>query len=387
MGSVLIILQMSNQIFDDSMIDAPTTGHLTEFGLLPDLPDEILMIILRKWLVTAGPITNPWLQNPSDSNGPQLTYGWASELNMAILRSSKRLHELGTRVLYGENVFRFTAEVTTMPNSPNLGTYVHGFLTRRIHSEFFSQSPTIVSTAEMVKNVLIQYSDNDSDNFARHGYAKDNANEPAPDHLDLEFQLSVLRRIQNLPLDLRRLTVTFDEEAKDILQYLEKKSAVPSTQWIQPDYNLDPRFFALTGSEVSSRIAGWKAFRDVKEPAIDSNNISHAGMKVKVLTARGTDEPLDNFRRARSNQGLVGDAIKQWFSSTNILVTSWNFSGRFICRNVQDDGTLIEPLDAIDPPEDRSIPGCRHGSLMRGMSRRAQSSSRDRNPQTGRFSS
>ncbi|KAH9214291.1 hypothetical protein DL95DRAFT_504207 [Leptodontidium sp. 2 PMI_412] len=323
--------------------------------------------------VADEPITNPHVQNQKwsqkDPNTHEYTergvikYKWSRYLRPAILATNKTHHSLGIKMLYQYNTFRFTRLVAQANNdwaefcirskkNPKLDSYLlEDFLKTkvRLFDTPGASRPTRVRRSLLIKKLLVEDSDLDSDHYAKRGISKLPPRVCPTDKQRYVFY--IVNKFIKLGGKLRDLTITMDDEEPGLVDQLIFEEAV------------------MYHSEQSEE--RWQNFVEKSRHKVWSKNWSFVEQKVQPNTVavdyvnvRGTDATSGGdlkFRyfegRSRKINGIhvsgnyvptskVAKCLLKYFKTCCKIgllqqLPIVSFTGKFTQRQLKDDGTWV----------------------------------------------
>lgn len=133
----------------------PNTQPST-FHLFVCFDENIHRLIVKQMLVSDGVITNPWMQHNLDQDQHTYQeYGWNEWVNLSFLAVSKEWHEIGVKMLYEYNTFRFTRQVPAI-GYRNLVNRTRSFLAKQRTIYSPTEDPKRVTRASLIKHIIIQ---------------------------------------------------------------------------------------------------------------------------------------------------------------------------------------------------------------------------------------
>ncbi|KAL5331987.1 hypothetical protein ACEPPN_001530 [Leptodophora sp. 'Broadleaf-Isolate-01'] len=337
------------------------------------LPTDLIQYLIRFMLVADEPITNPHVQNQKwsqkDPNTHEYTergvikYKWSRYLRPAILATNKTYHSLGIKMLYQYNTFRFTRLVAQANNdwaefcirskkNPKLDSYLlEDFLKTkvRLFDTPGASRPTRVRRSLLIKKLLVEDSDLDSDHYAKRGISKLPPRVCPTDKQRYVFY--IVNKFIKLGGKLRDLTITMDDEEPGLVDQLIFEEAV------------------MYHSEQSEE--RWQNFVEKSRHKVWSKNWSFVEQKVQPNTVavdyvnvRGTDATSGGdlkFRyfegRSRKINGIhvsgnyvptskVAKCLLKYFKTCCKIglvqhLSIVSFTGKFTQRRLKDDGTWV----------------------------------------------
>ncbi|PVH78490.1 hypothetical protein DL98DRAFT_533787 [Cadophora sp. DSE1049] len=339
-----------------------------------DLPTWAKRLILEKALVTSdATITNPWmLHNLDDDDNIYKPYDWCRGLNIDILCTSKEIHELGVKLLYESNIFRFTRLV----DEQECGTVrLQRFLAKKI-SVFSSNGPArLVPIASLIRRVVIHNSDVDSDALASRGYAQPLLDKP--DAEQFPFVGACLRRLKSLNCQLLRLTITVDEQVEGVVESIEACSASGGGENMvaSPDYTKD---ISGSNNERALRTMAWNSMHSsvasvaasaAHAPVTNSDGKTTDDKRKTETRGRGDDEfsvelfivrgsisQTEDSRQMVPAGALGATALETWLSTHGIRPNAVRYTGPFTKRILLPDGSLPPTLEMeIDESENVEV--------------------------------
>lgn len=187
--------------------------------------------MLKFMLVAPEGIVNPWMNRGElEKDYPRHTnaHTWRKWLRPSILATCRTFYKLGTPMLHGYNTFRLLHPAPRIRDSTY--NYMHfvldllrflGYIHLKLDSGkgHFLDTRSQVSRKELIKHLQIQPSEIDDDALASKGVSRVINNWFL---MGTEYTLFLLSALATCRLNLRTLTLTLDEEDKDMLDSIRK---------------------------------------------------------------------------------------------------------------------------------------------------------------------
>jgi len=298
--------------------------------------DDIKLYFLKYVLVTDKPISNPNVRNGvKDSEGRVYKDNWRADLNVQILGTCRELYEPGMKLLYGQNTFRFSHELSFSPFfRPHVSSISQFFLDDQ-RTRSFKTMRLAPLRQQLIKNVLLEYSDNErNDEYAAAGYAK-----PMPDRMDVEDQFDWLKQTlaeMSMGLDwfepgrLQSLIFTIDAQHPDLLKIFDKCFArrrksdflfIESIDKVKDSKNRE--FFKSLIDKESGDL-------HYREPIL-----------IKKVIVRGVNPPVEGDGGVITTTSRFPEYAKKLLSISEFRAEKIHFTGEFKARRIRQDGSLI----------------------------------------------
>ncbi|KAJ5040570.1 uncharacterized protein L3040_006222 [Drepanopeziza brunnea f. sp. 'multigermtubi'] len=240
-----------------------------------ELPLDLKHLLLRFMLVSEEPITNPFLQDTDTSYG-RIKYGWSKYMRPNILATNKEFYEIGMKMLYGYNTFRFTRLVAQAPPEYWRGGMesVGRFLERE-HRLMLDPGKKTIRRSQLIKNFIISDSDLERDEHAKRGIARKPRADPAGDQT--RYMLWYLWKLVRYGCDLHNLTITADADSPATLATLEHEAGRVGYHQLSGDGQ--SRWVKSEAARARNH-AHWTAFR---------KHWTDEGLRVAHVHVRGAD--------------------------------------------------------------------------------------------------
>lgn len=387
-------------------------------------------------LVSSEPITNPWLNNTTfDEDGDvvdtlwqarwnrgasavrrlacntitvfryrdtfgeartTIRYSWAMWMRPNILATCQQLYNIGSDMLYGHNVFRYTCNVVTTSFSPKLSRHsllaYEWFTWPRYRDDCARIWELEYLRAHKIRKLIIQFHEIDSDRLASQGYGY-----KTPKSALKRGEIMILSRHNYTWLDeilwqievwgmyLYILTITIDENVPMLGEYIHFLIRTKRAGLLNRTPET-PRTFQRPIEEMREMISqrswrrcfkfGWYSWylfyvhmELERDPDFEDRFPTYI-TRISRLVVRGTG-PWGNGERAfvpqsmrMMGQGDVPDRIlpdwnaegkvkvtnrialliTEWFAQTDLVPQGMriDFTGRFKERWIKDDGNLLD---------------------------------------------
>ncbi|KAH6671948.1 hypothetical protein B0J14DRAFT_564539 [Halenospora varia] len=267
-----------------------------------DLPADILIEILKILLVSSRPLVNiPPTQGlvTAESHVP-------TGINPRILRTCQTMADLGLPILYGYNTFKFSGNIPRVETYHSSQTELLRWLASRIESgegqnksgKKRKKNNGIVQRSQLIKNIIITV-----DREVYDAPAAQKAGRHLREQTDslieyyfqtAQFQLATLRCLEFLGMNLRTLTMTFDQDSIAVRKSLKRETVYRSKSTHEKASTF------LTGEELTLRskdLLNLRFLRDRSFPRIWIDLLSFhriysaRGLQVNKFVVRGVSEP------------------------------------------------------------------------------------------------
>jgi len=332
-----------------------------------NLPIDLILHILRIMLVAPEGCINPWLSKEGGYYSPSIQssfLAWKRPLRPNILATCRVIYNLGTPILYGNNTFRLINRLALGEKGKkhffekikcgfwnldenkcrirnkitNFFTYPHKVL------DPSGSNSKMLRRCELIKHLKIQRSKIDYDDLAVKGVSRvlktkrwlDGQIYITSDKVHEEWgNFRLLRFLESQKMDLRTLTLTFDEEDERMLELLKLETQCRKLQENQLAQTRELRIgfylkHCCVGIIYRDRITCKK-----HDSAADFVPFGQ-NMKVQSLYIRGT-----GLLERHGGTSHFTQEVTNWLSATKITPEKVIFSGPFKERRITEEGFVI----------------------------------------------